>query len=228
MDSGRPERIKRIYLYIIIYSFILSAGPEGLQLPAFPACPVVRLKERLEDLSGFQRVRLRLSGISSGQIKRRACGPVRDSQRVPGSVRPAAFPALCPEDLSAFRRAGPVPQCMTDLSADIRTCSDNIYYQHIPAPDPVGRCLPVLYSSLNVFPVSFRMDSGHSEQIKRIYLYIFIYSFIPSAGPEGLRLPAFRILSAFPVCPQVLPIASSHNSLISYYNPEGVSADMLR
>ena len=94
MDSGRPERIKRIYLYIIIYSFILSAGPEGLQLPAFPACPVVRLKERLEDLSGFQRVRLRLSGISSGQIKRRACGPVRDSQRVPGSVRAAAFRIL--------------------------------------------------------------------------------------------------------------------------------------
>ena len=91
-----------------------------------------------------------------------------------------------------------------------------------------SRCLPVLYSSLNVFPVSFRMDSGRPEQIKRIYLYIFIYSFIPSAGPEGLRLPAFRILSAFPVCPQVLPIASSHNSLISYYNPEGVSADMLR
>ena len=72
----------------------------------------------------------------------------------------------------------------------------------LSVPDPVGRCLPVLYSSLNVFPVSFRMDSGRSEQIKRIYLYIFIYSFIPSAGPEGLRLPAF------PVCPQVLPIAS--------------------
>ena len=75
-------------------------------------------------LSAFQRVRLRLSGISSGQIKRRACGPVRDSQRVPGSVRAAAFPVLsagmsrysslsrkgcsfpplCPEDLSAFQR----------------------------------------------------------------------------------------------------------------------------
>ena len=72
-------------------------------------------------------------------------------------------------------------------------------------------------------------------RIKRIYFYIFIYSFIPSARPEGLQLPAFRI--RVPVLssrralsvprsrrPQVLPIASGHYSLLSYFNPEGVSS----
>ena len=62
----------------------------------------------------------------------------------PSAFRPDARTQERPEDLSDFQRAGsvrlaadqrasPVPQCMTDLSADIRTCSDNIYYQHIPA-----------------------------------------------------------------------------------------------
>ena len=79
------------------------------------------------------------------------------------------------------------------------------------------------------------MESGRPERIKRIYFYIFIYSFIPSARPEGLQLPAFRI--RVPVLssrralsvprsrrPQVLPIASGHYSLLSYFNPEGVSS----
>ena len=93
----------------------------------------------------------------------------------PSAFRPDARTQERPEDLSDFQRAGsvrlaadqrasPVPQCMTDLSADIRTCSDNI-------PSMVSRC-----------PSARTADALNGLNVY-IYIYLYIALFLSLGSP---------------------------------------------